>query len=599
MVREGRSLKYSARMAGVHLEVGYQWLRAEFFVLREKGLDCEQARAQLGCLTSKISAWDASFVSGSYNRHHLRVESRVEDKFWAAFVVRRTVTDASAIAGVGRSTGYRWMEKRYYQLREEGVTPMQARRRLRLGKRGAAAWEARRTLRVNTDDRSRQAAIAVAIRESAERISAELTRKAELKSSRTAARDTRYWELIGRGETNVSASTLVGVTPHTGANIQRAARNRGALPWVPSPTDRHLSLEERLQIADLEHLGMSIRGIAREIDRAPSTVMRELDRHRNEQGRYLPRTADENARRNRGRPRERKLLTNRKLRALVQRKLDRCWSPEEISGWLKLTYPDDPSMRLCPETMYRALLVPGGKGLDKKYCTKLRSGRSVRKPRWLGASRSLGAVRNMTMISERPEEVETKKEVGHWEGDLILGLRCRSAMMTLRERVTQYGIIVNLPLDHTSESVKDAVIKAFRGLPKRMRKTLTWDQGTEMCLHREIAAALDLKIFFAERCSPWQRGANENFNGLARQYFPKGTDLSVHSLAHVRAVTRELNTRPRKTLDYATPATLFNAERRAVVHRRLSAVAPAATPAVTSSMSWDYPVFSSPVLQRQ
>lgn len=198
-------------MAGVHLEVGYQWLRAAFFVLREEGLDCEQARAQLGRLTSKILAWDAS-VSGSYNRHHLRVESRVEDKFWAAFAVRRTVTDASAIAGVGRSTGYRWMEKRYYQLREEGVTPMQVLRRLRLGKRGAAAWEARRTLRVNTDDRSRQAAIAVAIRESAERISAELTRKTELKSSRTAARDTRYWELIRRGETNVSASTLVGVT---------------------------------------------------------------------------------------------------------------------------------------------------------------------------------------------------------------------------------------------------------------------------------------------------------------------------------------------------------------------------------------------------
>lgn len=198
-----------------------------------------------------------------------------------------------------------------------------------------------------------------------------------------------------------------------------------------------------------------------------------------------------------------------------------------------------------------------------------------------------------------PGEVETKKEVGHWEGDLILGLRCRSAMMTLRERVTQYGIIVNLPLDHTSESVKDAVIKAFRGLPKRMRRRLTWDQGTVMCLHREITAALDLKIFFAERCSPWQRGANENFNGLARQYFPKGTDLSVHSLAHVRAVTRELNTRPRKTLDNATPATLFNAERRAVVHRHLSAVALAATPAETLSVSWDYPVFSSLVLQRQ
>ena len=269
------------------------------------------------------------------------------------------------------------------------------------------------------------------------------------------------------------------------------------------------------------------------------------------------------------------------LRSVVQRKLDRFWSPEEISGWLKLKYPEDSSMWLCMETMYRALLVAGGKRLDKKYAAKLRSGRSVRKPRWLGSARSLGAVRNMTMIGDRPEEVDAKVEVGHWEGDLILGLRCRSAMMTLRERTTQYGIIVNLPADHTAESVKNAVIKAFSGLPKRMRRTLTWDQGTEMCLHREISAALDLKIYFAERSSPSQRGANENFNGLTRQYFPKGTDLSVHSHAHVRSVTRQLNTRPRKNLEYATPATVFNAERRATAHRRRTALELAMPTAVT------------------
>ena len=169
-----------------------------------------------------------------------------------------------------------------------------------------------------------------------------------------------------------------------------------------------MSLVERLQIADLDHLKLSIRAIAREIDRAPSTVKRELDRHRDSKGRYLPHAANETARRNRSRSREHKLLANDVLRSVVQRKLDRFWSPEEISGWLKLKYPEDSSMWLCMETMYRALLVAGGKGLDKKYAAKLRSGRSVRKPRWLGSARSLGAVRNMTMIGDRPEEVDAR-----------------------------------------------------------------------------------------------------------------------------------------------------------------------------------------------
>lgn len=584
LVRDGRGLKYSARTAGVHLDVGYQWLRAEFFLLREGGLDCEQSRATLGCVTSKIAVWEASFISGSYNRHHLRVERSREKTFWSAFAVRRTVRQSAVVAGVGSSTAYRWIEQRYYQLRADGVSETQARRRLRLSKTRAGAWESRRALRIRKAERGRDESIQVAVRESAARIAAELAPKVAQEASRlsrTAVRDTRYWELIAQGETNIAASTLVGVTRQTGINIQRRARQRKTLTGADVPSERYLSLVERLQIANLDHLKLSIRAIAREIDRAPSTVKRELDRHRDGQGRYLPHVANETARRNRSRPREHKLLANDVLRSVVQRKLDRFWSPEEISGWLKLKYPEDSSMWLCMETMYRALLVAGGKGLDKKYAAKLRSGRSVRKPRWLGSARSLGAVRNMTMIGDRPEAVDAKVEVGHWEGDLILGLRCRSAMMTLRERTTQYGIIVNLPVDHTAESVKNAVIKAFSGLPKRMRRTLMWDQGTEMCLHREISAALDLKIYFAERSSPWQRGANENFNGLARQYFPKGTDLSVHSHAHVRSVTRELNTRPRKNLEYATPATVFNAERRATAHRRRTALELAMPTAVT------------------
>lgn len=189
----------------------------------------------------------------------------------------------------------------------------------------------------------------------------------------------------------------------------------------------------------------------------------------------------------------------------------RCWSPEEISGWLRLTYPGDESRQVYPETIYRALLVPGGRGLHPRYCRKLRTGRRIRKSRWLTTTRKGSVVGNMTMIDQRPAEVETRQQVGHWEGDLIVGVGSASAMMTLRERKTHYGIIVNLPVDHTANSVNAAAAAVFATMPAHMRRTLTWDQGVEMARHQELAAVTGLTIYFAERSSPWQRGANENF----------------------------------------------------------------------------------------
>jgi IS30 family transposase len=171
-------------------------------------------------------------------------------------------------------------------------------------------------------------------------------------------------------------------------------------------------------------------------------------------------------------------------------------------------------------------------------------------------------VRDMTMIGQRPAEAGTRQQAGHWEGDLIVGAGSASAMMTLRERKTRYGIVASLPADHTTETVNAAATAAFAPLPPHMKRTLTWDQGVEMARHLDLAAATGISIYFAGRCSPWQRGANENYNGLLRQHFPKGTDLSVHSAAHVEAVMRELNTRPRKTLGYDTPAARFRAEAR-------------------------------------
>jgi len=323
---------------------------------------------------------------------------------------------------------------------------------------------------------------------------------------------------------------------------------------------RYLTLRERLQIADLERLGCSIRKIANELGRHPSTVKRELDRNRDQHGRYLPHGADDAARLRRRRPRAHKLLASPRLRTLVQRKLNRYWSPDEICGWLRLTFPVDESMRLCAETIYRALLLPNGRGLDTRYCASLRTGRRIRRSRWLTRNGAGGAVQNMTMIDKRPADVETKKTVGHWEGDLILGTGCASAMVTLRERKTQYGIIVNLPQDHTAATVNQAVAGALAALPLHLKKTLTWDQGTEMARHQELAATTGIDIYFAERSSPWQRGANENFNGLIRQYFPKGTDLSIHSHTRVAQVMEDLNTRPRKLLGYRTPKQALHAE---------------------------------------
>ncbi len=309
----------------------------------------------------------------------------------------------------------------------------------------------------------------------------------------------------------------------------------------------------------LREQGVSVRSAARKL---------RLPRERSAAWEAECRKAHERTRRERAaaeqrrRPREPKLAANPALRKLVQRKLNRCWSPDEISGWLRRTYPDDESMWLCAETIYRALLVPGGKGLHKRYCRKLRTGRRIRKSRWLTGPGHGAVVRDMTMIDQRPAEVETKQQAGHWEGDLIIGVRSGSAMMTLRERKTQYGIVVNLPADHTAETVNAAAIKAFAPLPAHLKRTLTWDQGVEMARHRELAAASGISIYFAERSSPWQRGANENFNGLLRQYFPKGTDLSIHADSHVAVVMRELNTRPRKGLDYDTPQARFRIEAR-------------------------------------
>lgn len=561
-VKEGRGLKPSARAAGIGKATGYRWLRESFVALRGQGFSVEAAQAELGFCSPLMLEWEEQRLARPREgRHHLAVGADVEDAFWRCFLAGGRLDVALRAAGVGRSTGYRWWRARFLARREQGLTVRAAARELRVPPARARTWEDERRQAAERAGRERDAAERRAVRASARH--AELLMAGRAPRSDVHTRDTRYWQLMRSGLTNTAACMILGVNRRTGGRIRARYRQQSAAPTRPvAPSGRYLSLRERLQIADLLRLNYSMRRIAVELGRSPSTIKRELDRHRDDQGRYLPQSADHAAHVQRRRPRPHKLIASPALRQLVQRKLNRCWSPDEISGWLRRAHPGDKSQWLCPETIYRALLVPGGQGLHKRYCRKLRTGRRIRKSRWLTRSGHGAVVRNMTMIDQRPAEVETRQQAGHWEGDLIVGTGSASAMMTLRERKTHYGIVVNLPADHTAETVNAAAIKAFASLPPHMKRTLTWDQGVEMARHRDLAAATGVKIYFAERSSPWQRGANENYNGLLRQYFPKGTDLSVHPGAHVSAVMSELNTRPRKSLGYDTPSARYRAEIR-------------------------------------
>ena len=564
-IKDGRGLKPSARDAGIDKGIGYRWLRERYLKSRRNGISASETIAELGFTTSRLMGWEAE-VERPHERNHLRVDADQEVVFWAAIDRGQRMETAAIAAGVARSTAYRWTEKRFVELRQSGMTVRRAAAQLHFTGSRVETLEKRRLTAMRkeaTDSRAAQKKAAMSSGHYADRV---LDQMATDGQKTLLLRTDRYWQLMRDGLSNADACRLLGMHLRTGTRLRQMTNFQiPSLNPGPEPTGRFLDARERLQIADLLRLNHSLRRIALQLGRQPSTISRELRRHRTPGGHYLPETANHDARAQRARPKLRKLVENAPLRVLVQRKLNRFWSPDEICGWLKKEYPDDSAMRICPETIYRALLLRNGEGLDKRFALKLRTGRRIRKTRW---QRRLGRgsrIINMTMIDQRPAEVETREQVGHWEGDLIVGLGSVSAMMTLRERKTQYGIIVNLPKDHTAASVNAAAIAVFKKLPPHLKRSLTWDQGVEMSWHEKLTQASGVPVYFAERSSPWQRGANENFNGLAHQYFPKGTDLAVHSAQHVAKVTRELNERPRKTLSYDTPAARLKTERDAPV----------------------------------
>jgi IS30 family transposase len=367
----------------------------------------------------------------------------------------------------------------------------------------------------------------------------------------------RFWVLMAQGSTLQAACDAVGVNRRTGRHWRQATG--GQIPRKkPEPSGRYLCLEERLRIADLHLAGTGVRAIATQVGRSASTISRELRRNGPQtgpraRGKYAPYAAQKRAELRARRPKTSK-FDNAELASVVQAKLCLKWSPEQISDHLATTFPDRVEMQVCPETIYQALYVQGRGHLRADLHQHLRTGRAVRRPRRSTAKGPSGKIPDMIMISERPAEVADRAVPGHWEGDLILGSNCRSAIATLVERQTRYTMLVHLPQGHGAMAVRDSLEAAIKTLPEHLRKSLTWDQGTELAQHRQITLGTKMAIYFCDPHSPWQRGTNENTNGLLRQYFPKGTDLSIHSPERLLEVATELNARPRKTLGRITPA---------------------------------------------
>jgi IS30 family transposase len=364
----------------------------------------------------------------------------------------------------------------------------------------------------------------------------------------------RFFELIRQGWSGQAASLAVGVSPSCGSLWFIDA---GRMQFVERPiSSRYLSQDDRIEIADGLEAGEPVKAIAERIGKSFQTVYREIARNRKPDGRYQPWFAHAQAYQRRRRPRPRRLEADETLRSAVAGKLAKHWSPRQISRWLRRRWPRRQSWHLSVETLYEAIYRRLVVVLDQQT---LRTGRSYRHKRGRGRTRD-GALKQSTAmksIHQRPTVVESRRQVGHWEGDLIIGGDLRSAIATLVDRKTRHTILIPLRTGHSAQQVGDALIGLFDTLPAALRRTLTWDQGNEMFQHERIEALTGVKIYFADAHSPWQRGTNENTNGLIRQYFPKSSDLSKVSDERLREVAEELNDRPRECLADRTPHQLM------------------------------------------
>jgi transposase, IS30 family len=318
---------------------------------------------------------------------------------------------------------------------------------------------------------------------------------------------------------------------------------------------RRLAFEERTEIRRRLSAGESLRSIGSALGRPASTISREIARNGGSRQRYHPWHAQRRWKQTRCRPKVFRLERHPKLARQIARRLARKWSPDQIAQRLRVEHPDDPRWWVSAETIYQSLYVQGRGGLAKELTAELRRARTKRKSR--PAVDGRGRIPDMMLIAERPAEAADRAVPGHWEGDLIIGADGKSALIVLVERTTRYTMLVPLPVDHTATTVRDALTRLIRELPDQLRRSLTWDQGKEMSQHVAFSIAADIPVYFCDPSSPWQRGTNENTNGLLRQYWPKGTSFQLLTKREANRVAIELNGRPRKTLGYHTPAEAY------------------------------------------
>jgi len=389
-----------------------------------------------------------------------------------------------------------------------------------------------------------------------------------------SAKRQKFMELLERGWSIRGAAREVGVSRSSGTNWtsgMKVIRNGVQVGFVP-PLDRlqvrqigarYLSQDERIRIADMRKAGLGVRQIAARLGRAPSTISRELRRKVFDGNGYAPFDAHQHAVLKRARHHRRRIETNSDLRQVVVDLLAQRWSPQQISRHLHAQFPDQPPMRLCHESIYQLLYQAGSafmrpSVLAPRRRSPLRTGRDHRRAHHTAERRRPRFQQPMMSIHQRPFAFDDRSEAGHWEGDLIIGTNQGSAIGTLVERHTRMVILLHLPT-RDGHALHSALQARLGELPPNLRRSITWDQGSEMARHVEITKSVGMPVYFCDSHSPWQRGSNENTNGLTRDYFPKGTDLNVHTAEHIRAVENELNRRPRQVLGNRSPFELFNA----------------------------------------
>lgn len=370
----------------------------------------------------------------------------------------------------------------------------------------------------------------------------------------TESQKALMWEHWQKGD---SLQQIAQLFDRNHSSIERILAETGGIRPAPRRRSRlALTLAEREEISRAVAAGKSIRSIAKSLGRAPSTISREINRNGGDE-RYRAAQAEQAAWERARRPKTCKLVVNRALARIVAARLRLLWSPEQIAGWLKHAYPNDECFQVSHETIYRSLFIQARGALKKELLAHLRRTRIMRRSRHhTQKSDNHGRILDTVSISERPATVEDRAVPGHWEGDLLFGSK-NSQIATLVERQTRYVMLVKVAGKDT-QNVIDALIKHARKLPEELYQSLTWDRGKEMADHKRFTLATDIQVYFCDPHHPWQRGSNENTNGLLRQYFPKGIDLSSYTQAKLNAIAKQLNERPRKTLDYETPAQRFH-----------------------------------------